>query len=46
MTPPPEDAIKAHEPRLPAQGFFNVFMMLCTCGHCGDVSEPVMLGKL
>ena len=34
------------EPELPAQDFFNEFIMLCTCGRCGRVSEPVMLGKL
>lgn len=34
------------EPELPAQNFFNEFLMLCTCGRCGRGSEPVMLGKL
>ncbi len=34
------------EPELPAQNFFNEFMMLCICARCGDVSEPAELGKL
>jgi hypothetical protein len=34
------------EPELPAQNFFNEFLMLCTCARCGGLSEPVELGKL
>src|SRR5581483_2200764 len=28
------------EPELPAQEFFNVFLLYCTCAECGHVAEP------
>ncbi|MBO0759269.1 MAG: hypothetical protein J2P54_25800 [Bradyrhizobiaceae bacterium] len=34
------------EPELPAQNFFNEFIVLITCDRCDRSSEPVMLGKL
>ena len=34
------------EPALPAQEFFNVFLLYCTCSNCGRVAEPTEFGKL
>lgn len=34
------------EPHLPAEEFFNVFLLYCTCAACGRVSEPTQFGKL
>jgi hypothetical protein len=34
------------EPELPAQEFFNVFLLYCTCANCGQISEPTEFGKL
>lgn len=34
------------EPHLPAQEFFNVFLLYCTCVNCGRRSEPTEFGKL
>jgi hypothetical protein len=34
------------EPHLPAEEFFNVFLLYCTCAACGHVSEPTQFGKL
>jgi len=34
------------EPELPAQNYFNEFMLLARCGECGTMREPFWLGKL
>ncbi len=34
------------EPQLPAQEFFNLFLLYCTCVNCGRLSEPTEFGKL
>ena len=34
------------EPHLPAQEFFNEFLLYCTCVDCGHVSESTGFGKL
>ena len=34
------------ESHLPAQEFFNEFLLYCTCVNCGRLSEPTEFGKL